>query len=56
MALSKEQKSEFSKKIDEVLSTAENAELMSAGGIVFCRPCPYDNRPGCWAFIGDCQP
>lgn len=34
----------------------EQLKPKTAGGIVFCRPCPYDNRPGCWAFLGDCQP
>ena len=37
--------------------TATYAEQLKpeTAGIIFCEPCPYDNRPGCWAFVGDCQ-
>ncbi|WP_299414612.1 hypothetical protein [Acaryochloris sp. IP29b_bin.148] len=34
---------------------AEQLEPKAAGGFVWCVPCPYNNRPGCWAFVGDCH-
>ena len=38
----------YTKKLDYKLS-------QSAGGFVWCKPCPYYNAPnGCWTFVGDC--
>lgn len=56
MALSKEQKADISRKLGEVLTEDSADDVKAAGGVVWCRPCPYYPAPsGCWAFAGDCN-
>ena len=56
MALSKEQRGEVSKKLGELITKESADEIRSAGGLVWCEPCPYYPAPnGCLAFIGDCH-
>ncbi|WP_299484860.1 hypothetical protein [Acaryochloris sp. IP29b_bin.137] len=56
MALSKEQRGEVSKKLGELITKESADEIRSAGGLVWCEPCPYFPAAGCLAFIGDCHP